>query len=130
MEVDNVKVIKDILSNKKFALLHANNSNKSIQALSNFVLRNNFMIKQKAISEIEKFAKWRFEQIKIEKTIKQKLETMEKKVYDKIYEKLMKNMTEGSWVGLFSYSDNSDEGAALEHGDIFKKLNQLAISHH
>jgi hypothetical protein len=127
--LDDVKIIKDILGNKKYALLHAANNRSDIQELSSFVLRNNFMIKQKAINEIETFAKWRLEQIKEEDNIESKMHKLEKKIHDKVYEKFMKNTAEGSWVGLFSYSDNSGE-SSLEHGDIFRKLNHLTISHH
>jgi hypothetical protein len=127
--LEDVKIIKDILSNRKYAILHVANSRSELRELSSFIIKNNFKIKQKAINEIETFAKWKLKQNKIEATIESKHKKLENKIHNKVYEKFMKNNTEGSWIGIFSYSDNSGE-ASLEHGGIFRKLNRLTISHH
>ncbi len=50
----------------------------------------------------------------------------------KLFKQFMKQFDGGEKPQLyvFSYADETDYGSALEHGDLFKRLPHLRISHH
>jgi L-rhamnose mutarotase len=55
---------------------------------------------------------------------------LEKALSEKDYEKF-REQTKGKYVAYITYSDNDGDGmAAMEHGDIWNRIQHIKISHH
>lgn len=91
---------------------------------------NAYMKKVEKLRDTEEFKKLQGEEWKKRQKVWDKTRKAEMTLAKKDLETFLEQ-TQGKFVAVLSYSDNDgDHGAAMEHGDLWKNLTHIRISHH
>jgi hypothetical protein len=125
-DISNSFILK-CFNSYKDALLNKSHSNEDIRAVCNYKLTHkDFSIERKAFIQIQKIICDNDKKIK---SCWKKTEVLRKKISKESLKKF-KEENKGKKIIILEYGDDNSFGSCMEHGDVFRNLKHMRVSHH